>query len=202
MHLGEGFSGVGSCGFCSAALGVLTLLGQKRIGSALAVTGRAGPCLQAAFAEVSSQSSSVAALPAVLDTLAALSLWGWRWVVFCLVVSFFPKLLWLLARVHLGISLLLNELLVREGGSEVPAGWGGWGQVLLQRHSTLNRQRQPQNAPHGAFPWHPASLEGDCSQLAAALVPLLWQLRLRGLFLDYGYKKPHLKKRTINRNNS
>lgn len=63
------------------------------------------------------------------------------------VFGFFPPLssfCRLSARVHLGISLLLNELLVQEGGSEVPSGLGGdggggRGDVLFHMQSALNR---------------------------------------------------------------
>lgn len=95
--------------------------------------------------------SSVAPLPAGLDTLGSSSFsifFLGSLVVFLLL----GLLVWvfspssfsrLCARVHLGISLLLNELLVWEGGSEVPSGLGGnggggWGNVLFHMQSTLN----------------------------------------------------------------
>lgn len=75
---------------------------------------------------------------------------------FCLFVFFFPppsSFCRLSARVHLGISLLLNELLVQEGGSEVPSGLGGdggggRGDVLFHMQSAMNWGKKQQKT-HG-----------------------------------------------------
>lgn len=71
-------------------------------------------------------------------------------------VFFFPppsSFCRLSARVHLGISLLLNELLVQEGGSEVPSGLGGdggggRGDVLFHMQSAMNWGKKQQKT-HG-----------------------------------------------------
>lgn len=99
--------------------------------------------------------SSSVALRAVRDMCVTFG--GVKGFGILFVFGFFPppsSFCRLSARVHLGISLLLNELLVQEGGSEVPSGLGGdggggRGDVLFHMQSALNRGGKNQQKTHG-----------------------------------------------------
>lgn len=112
----------------------------------------AEPCPEGVLCRSEFTASSSVALRAVWD--ACLTFGGVEG--FCLFVFFFPppsSFCRLSARVHLGISLLLNELLVQEGGSEVPSGLGGdggggRGDVLFHMQSAMNWGKKQQKT-HG-----------------------------------------------------
>lgn len=118
--------------------------------------------------------SSSVALRAVRDMCVTFG--GVKGFGILFVFGFFPppsSFCRLSARVHLGISLLLNELLVQEGGSEVPSGLGGdggggRGDVLFHMQSALNRGEKT-NKKHMEthLTYHP------CQGLAEQLLALV-----------------------------